>query len=179
MENYDAVFEWICEAHVRPDPEVRCEEYVAVTFTPEPGTPGLPDTMLIFTNPERHIKPHIRKLANTIFYFASQYDSTDESKISFLLWYFDMLCKKLPAENCTGLQYEGLHWYFASREIRFTTGPNRTQFVNLHTFDESCYSPAEMEILREVGDNFRTWVTGEMEVDPEQEGGERELVLSQ
>lgn len=175
MDNCDAIFEYVCTASVRPDMETHSEEFLVVSFTPEPDIGELPATMLIFTDTHNLGDIDVRKLTNAIYYFVCRYGCTDESKLNFLLWYTHMLCNKL---NNDGLQFEGAKWFFAPKDIRFIVGPYRTNFVTLHIFDEGCFTPAEMDVLMEVGANFKGWVLEDIEADPQYEGGERELVMA-
>ena len=173
MANYDPIFEVVHTAAVRPETCDQFDRYIVVTLPYDPSA-QMDEMLLVFAETERLKTRDLRKLANAIYYFACRYNCTDESKISFLLWFADLLCKKL-SKSASSLHCEGLHWFLAKRDARFVRGDYKTIFITLHTFDEGCFTTAEMEALQEVGGEFNTWVEAGYE-DPALEGGEREVV---
>ena len=66
MENCDAIFEFVCQAPVRPDTETHSDEFLVVSFAPDPGNQDSPDTLLIFTGTNSFRDIDIRKITSAI-----------------------------------------------------------------------------------------------------------------
>ncbi len=119
-------------------------------------------------------KFNIKKLINSILFFANKYSKIYKTKMNKLLWYSDMLCFKRTSQSITGLCY--VHdkfgpvplrydWIFGSLSdiyIKLEDNDYGTMILPNKDYDESCFSKEELEVLDYIAKKFYHWFCSEL-----------------
>ena len=116
----------------------------------------------------------LKKLVNSILYFANLCREVYITKMNKLLWYSDMLCFKRSSFSITGLQYQRInygpvplkyYWIYGSLSetyFNLEITESGTKIQTFREFDESIFSKEELQALFDVGQKFKNWYAGEL-----------------
>ncbi|MDW7650370.1 MAG: DUF4065 domain-containing protein [Bacillota bacterium] len=110
---------------------------------------------------------NLKKTIHAILYFLSNYGPSYKTKMNKLLWYADMLSFKRNSQAITGLRYVRHHYgpvpkryeylYGSLSDVYITLDESNfgTRLLPLKEYSGDVFSPAELQVLQDIGDRFQ------------------------